>query len=190
MVVLFFMAIFTYVGTEQGIANWMSQYLSSYHQFDPQTTGARAVAYYWGLMTAGGVAGLLLIKVMDSRKVLIIFTLLAILCLSMALFGSANLSLYAFPMMGFFASVMYPVIFSLALNSVKEHHGSFSGILITGIIGGAIIPLIIGWLGDHFGLRTGMLFIYLALGYILSVGFWAKPLVTNKTISFSKKENG
>lgn len=189
MVILFFMAIFTYVGTEQGIANWMSQYLSSYHQFDPQTTGARAVAYYWGLMTAGGVAGLLLIKVMDSRKVLIIFTLLAILCLSIALFGSANLSLYAFPMMGFFASVMYPVIFSLALNSVKEHHGSFSGILITGIIGGAIIPLIIGWLGDHFGLRTGMLFIYIALGYILSVGFWAKPLVTNKTISFSKKDN-
>ena len=190
MVILFFMAIFTYVGTEQGIANWMSQYLSSYHHYDPQTTGARAVAYYWGLMTAGGVAGLLLIKVMDSRKVLIIFTVLAIVCLSIALFGSANISLYAFPMMGFFASVMYPVIFSLALNSVKEHHGSFSGILITGIIGGAIIPLIIGWLGDHFGLRTGMLFIYITLGYILSVGFWAKPLVTNKTISFSKKENG
>ena len=43
---------------------------------------------------------------------------------------------------------MYPVIFSLALNSVSEHHGSFSGIIVTGIIGGAIVPILIGWLGD------------------------------------------
>jgi len=82
---------------------------------------------------------------------------------------------------------MYPIIFSLALNSINEHHGSFSGILCTGIIGGAIGPLIIGWLGDHLGLRSGMLFLYLTMGYILSIGFWAKPIITNKTI-FDKKE--
>ncbi|HEV8083144.1 MAG TPA: MFS transporter [Chitinophagaceae bacterium] len=187
IVILFFIAIFCYVGTEQGIANWISQYLSSYHGYNPQTTGARAVAYYWGLMTAGGVVGLLLLKVMDSRKVLIIFTLLALICLTLALFGSAEISLAAFSMMGFFASVMYPVIFSLALNSVKEHHGSFAGILITGIIGGAVIPLIIGWLGDLFGLQFGMLFLYGTLGYILSVGFWARPIITNKTIRLSRK---
>ena len=98
---------------------------------------------------------------MDSRKVLVIFTILAFICLSAALFGSAKISLYAFPAVGFFASVMYPIIFSLALNSIKEHHGSFSGILCTGIIGGAIVPLIIGWLGDHVGLRSGYaLFIF------------------------------
>ncbi len=188
IVILFFIAIFCYVGTEQGIANWISQYLSVYHKYDPQTTGARAVAYYWGLMTAGGVVGLLLLKIMDSRKVLIIFTLLAIICLSLALFGSAEVSLISFSLMGFFASVMYPIIFSLALNSVKEHHGSFSGILITGIIGGAVIPLIIGWLGDAFGLRSGMLFLYATLGFILSVGFWARPLITNKTIKLSRKD--
>ena len=67
-------------------------------------------------------------------------------------FGSAKISLIAFPWIGFFASVMYPDNFSLALNSVEEHHGSFSGIIVTGIIGGAIVPLIIGWLGDHLGL--------------------------------------
>ncbi len=189
IVILFFIAIFCYVGTEQGIANWISQYLSSYHGYDPQTTGAHAVAYYWGLMTAGGVIGLLLLKIMDSRKVLIIFTILAIVCLSLALFASAKVSLISFAMMGFFASVMYPVIFSLALNSIKEHHGSFSGILITGIIGGAVIPLIIGWLGDLFGLKFGMLFLYVTLGYILSVGFWARPLITNKTIKLSKNNN-
>jgi len=188
VVVLYFIGIFCYVGTEQGIANWISQFLSVYHGYDPQTTGANAVAYFWGLMTAGGLLGLLLLKIMDQRKVLILFTLLALACFSLALFGSAKISLIAFPMVGFFASVMYPGIFSLALNSVKEHHGSFAGILVTGIIGGAIIPLIIGWLGDHFGLRTGMLFIYITMGYILSVGFWARPFIKNKTIDIFKKE--
>jgi FHS family L-fucose permease-like MFS transporter len=186
-VILFFFAMLCYVGTEQGVANWISQFLFTYHGYDPQKTGAETVAYFWGLMTAGGALGLLMIKLIDSRIVLILFTALAIVCLSAGLFGSPHVALIAFPMVGFFASVIYPIIFSLALNSVEEHHGSFSGILVTGIIGGAIIPLVIGWLGDHFGLKTGMCFLYLTMGYILSIGFWAKPIITNKTIQLFKK---
>jgi fucose permease len=186
-VVLFFIAMIAYVGTEQGIANWISKFLETYHGYSPQTKGADTVAYFWGLMTAGGVLGLFLLKVLDCRKVLISFTIAAIIGLSAALFGSGPTALIAFPAVGFFASVMYPVIFSLALNSIDEHHGSFAGIMVTGIIGGAIVPLIIGGLGDALGLRTGMFFLYLTLGYILSVGFWAKPLITNQTV-FNKKE--
>lgn len=189
-VILFFIAMFCYVGTEQGTANWISQFLYEYHRYDPQTTGANAVAYFWGLMTAGGVLGLFLLKIMDSSKVLIWFTVLAIVTLSIGLFTNNDpVALYAFPIVGFFASVMYPIIFSLALNSLEEHHGAFSGILLTGIIGGAVIPLIIGAVGDHFGLRTGMFFLYITLGYILSVGFWAKPIIKNKTIQRQKAES-
>jgi len=189
IVILFFIAMFCYVGTEQGTANWISQFLYEYHHYDPQTTGASAVAYFWGLMTAGGVLGLFLLKIMDSAKVLIAFTILAIITLSIGLFtGNDRVALYAFPIVGFFASVMYPIIFSLALNSLEEHHGAFSGILLTGIIGGAVIPLTIGAIGDHFGLRTGMFFLYITLGYILSVGFWAKPIIKNKTIQMKKAE--
>jgi fucose permease len=187
LVILFFIGIFCYVGTEQGMNNWISQFLSTYHGYDPQTTGARAVANFWGLMMIGGIIGLLFLKIMDSRKVLVIFTVLALVCLSLGLFASAPVSLVAFPFVGFFLSVMFPVIFSLALNSVKEHHGSFAGILLTGIIGGAVIPLIIGWLGDHLGLRSGMVFLYFTMGYILSIGFWARPIITNKTIRLSRK---
>jgi len=182
VVILYFIALFCYVGTEQGVSYWMSQFLFEYHKFDPQITGANAVAYFWGLMTAGGILGLFLLKIMDSRKLLINFTVLALICLSFALFGNAQISLIAFPVVGFFMSVMYPIIFSLALSSVDEHHGSFAGILVTGIIGGAVIQLIIGFLGNILGLRTGMMFLYITMGYMLSIGFWAKPLVTNKTI--------
>jgi fucose permease len=133
-------------------------------------------------MTAGGILGLLLLKIMDSRKLLVIFTIPAIIFLSLGLFGSAQVSLYSFSIVGFFMSVMYPIIFSLALSSVDEHHGSFAGILVTGIIGGAVVQLLIGGLSGPFGLRAGMCFLYLTFGYMLAIGFWAKPLITNKTI--------
>lgn len=187
VVILYFIALFCYVGAEQGVANWISQFLLTYHGYDPQRTGAEIVAYFWGLMTAGGVLGLLLVKLMDSRKVLVLFTALALICLTAGLFGPGNVALVAFPLVGFFASVMYPIIFSLALNSVKEHHGSFAGILVTGIVGGAIVPLIVGSLGDQIGLRYGMLFLYIPIGYILSIGFWARPIITNKVITRKKK---
>jgi FHS family L-fucose permease-like MFS transporter len=187
IVILYFLGIFAYVGSEQGVANWISKFLATYHGFDPQTVGADTVSYFWGLLTAGCLLGLLMLKIFDSRKVLIWFTSAALISLTVGLFGPGNIALIAFPLVGFFASVMWSIIFSLALNSVERHHGSFSGILCTGIIGGAIVPLIIGWLGDLFGLRFGMMFLYLSLGYILIIGFWAKPLISNVTFRDKKK---
>jgi len=181
-VVLFFLGIMAYVGTEQGIANWMSKFLNTYHGIDPQGQGAAAISWFWGLMTLGCLTGLVLLKLMDSKRILKIFTILTMITLIMALFGPAEISLYAFPATGFLISMMWAIIFSLALNSEKMHHGSFSGILCSGIFGGALVPLIIGWLGDHIGLRLAMLFLFVTLGYILSVAFWAKPIINNKTV--------
>jgi MFS transporter, FHS family, L-fucose permease len=181
-VLLYFFAMLCYVGTEQGVANWISQFLATYHQVDPQTVGADTVAYFWGLMTAGGILGLVLLKIMDSRWVLSSFTLLAMISLGFALWGPVGYALVAFPLVGFFASVIYPVIFSLALNSVDKHHGSFSGIIVTGIIGGAIVPFLVGWIGDHWGLQMGMGILFISLAYIFSIGFWAKPIIQNKRI--------
>ncbi|GAB3519757.1 MFS transporter [Emticicia fontis] len=180
---LFFLGIFCYVGTEQGIANWTSKFLQIYHNVDPTTLGASVISYFWGLLTIGCFLGLVLLKFFDSRKVLIMFTIGAIVSLLSGLFGPLNVALIAFPAAGFFASVMWSIVVSLALNSVPYHHGTFSGILCTGIAGGAVVPLIIGGLGDLFELRFAMLFLLLTLGYILSIGIWAKPLVNNATVS-------
>ena len=185
-VLLYFLGIFCYVGSEQGVVNWISQFLFTYHAYDPQTVGAQVVSWFWGMMTAGTFIGLILVKLFDTRGILILFTALAILSLSIALFGGASITLYAFPAVGFFIAVMYPIIISLALNSVSANHGSFAGILMTGICGGAIIPLIVGVLGDYYTLKNGMLFLYLTFGFILSIGIWAKPLINNSKINTPK----
>ena len=179
---LFFIGIFAYVGTEQGIANWLSKFLQVYHGIDPETTGASVIAWFWLLLTIGCVLGLILLKLFDSRKVLVTFSIGAMISLAFGLFGSAEMSVYGFPAAGFFLSVMWSVIISLGLNSVPKHHGTFSGILCTGIIGGAMVPLLIGGVAEKTGLRTAMCFIFITLTYVLSVGIWAKPLVNNVTV--------
>ena len=182
-VILFFFGIMAYVGTEQGVASWISKFLEDYHGMSPEVEGAKAISWFWGLLTVGCILGLGLLKLMDSKIVLRIFVVAAMISLATALFtGNGKIAYYGFIMVGFFASVMWSVVFSLALNSLPNNHGAFSGILCSGIIGGAIVPLIVGVIGDAFGLRIGMLFVFITLGYLLSITFWAKPLIKNKTI--------
>src|SRR5260370_26102768 len=129
---------------------------------------------------------MLLLKIFDSRKVLIGACVGAMFSLSAALFGPAKVSVIAFPVVGLFASVMWPIVVSLALNSVAEFHGFCSGILGTGIIGGAVVPVIIGRIGDFAGLRSGVAFLYVTFGFVLNVGFWARPIINNATIRLKK----
>jgi fucose permease len=184
---LFFLGIIAYVGTEQSLANWMSQFLSTYHHFEPTKEGANAVGSFWGLMSIGCVLGLVLLKLLDAKVVLAAFTLLAFVSVGLALYGSGQTALIAFPMSGFFLSVMYSIIFSFGLNSVSRYHGAMSGILCTGILGGAVVPLLVGFLGDRFGLRIALLSVFVTLGYILSVCYWARPLVRNETFLTRRK---
>lgn len=189
-VILFFIGIAAYVGTEQGVANAISIFLERYHGLDPLTVGASTVSDFWLMLTLGCFLGLALLKVLDSRLVLKVFSLGAIVSLTSALFGSADVALIAFPLVGFFLSVMWSVIFSLALNSLSDHHGSFAGILCTGIVGGGLASPIVGLLADLTGdLRMGMIVVYITLLYIFAIGFWAKPLVNNKTIKLFKRDN-
>jgi fucose permease len=155
---------------------------------NPEVEGAKAISWFWGLLTVGCILGLGLLKIIDSKIVLRIFSIAAMISLATALLTSNGMTAYyGFIGVGFFASVMWSVIFSLALNSLPSNHGAFSGILCSGIIGGAIVPLIVGVLGDAVGLRGGMSFVFITLTYILSISFWAKPLIKNKTIFNTEK---
>ena len=64
----------------------------------------------------------------------------------------------------------------------RQYIGLFPSGSILGLYGGAIVPVVIGSLGDHIGLRAALCVLFLPLAYIFSMGFWARPLITNKTI--------
>jgi fucose permease len=81
---------------------------------------------------------------------------------------------------------MYGSVFSLGMNSLKTNHGTVSGILCTGIIGGAIVPMLVGVLGNITNLRFGMCLVYATIIFMLYISLTAKPLVNNKTIKLNE----
>ena len=145
---LYFVGIFFYVGTEQGINTWTSQFLYTYHNINPKIEGAKIISNFWGNMAIGTLIGLILIKTIDSKILLVFFSLLSMVLLSLGLFGKTWIALIAFSSLGFSISSMWSIIIALALNSFNKNHGALSGIMMTGICGGAIYPFIIGIIGD------------------------------------------
>ena len=150
---------------------------------EPEVEGAAAVSGFWGLMTVGCVlrapspqAASTLAECSWGPSAAAMLTLVRGSARARLRFRSMPSRSWDSP-----SPSCGPSSSLLALNSLARHHGSFSGILCTGIIGGAVLPLVVGWLGDRVGLRLGMTIVYLTLAYILSIGLWARPLVRNKT---------
>jgi MFS transporter, FHS family, L-fucose permease len=130
----------------------------------------------------GCLGGMVLLKLFDSRRVLAVLTILALISFSVGLYSGSGIARWSFPLVGLFESVMWPIILSMALNSVREHHESLTGFLYTASIGGALGPFIIGFFSDLSGLRPSLHYIYLPLLFILFIAFKARPLVKNKTL--------
>ena len=173
------------------MSNNISLFLERYHGVDPHTLGATCVSWFWGSMLIGCVIGLLLLKLIDSMQLLKICCVLSAAVLAAGLFAPDSIriagypvAVFALPAVGFAMSLMFPIIMSLALNSVSKHHGSFAGIMCSAIVGGAAGPLLVSMLSDAVSSqRIGMCLIFIFIAYILFIAFWAKPIVKNKLLT-------
>ena len=106
-------------------------------------------------------------------------------CSVLRKFTDSEISVLSFKLLGFSISGVWSVMISLGLNSVPKNHSVFTGILLTGIVGGAIFPFIVAGIGQLFNLKVGMHVILIGLVYLLYVSCTAKPLISNKTIKLN-----
>ena len=181
----YFFGLFSYVGVEQGINNWSSQFLYQYHSLDPEVVGVDVISAFWGNLTIGTIISLFLVKLIDEKKLLNIYALSSSIIVLLAIHGDSEISVLSFKLLGFSISGVWSVMISLGLNSVPRNHSVFTGILLTGIVGGAIFPFLIAGVGQLFNLKVGMHTILIGLVYLSYIGFTAKPLVSNKTIKIN-----
>ena len=181
----YFFGIFSYVGVEQGINNWSSEFLYQYHSLDPEKVGVEVISAFWGNLTIGTIISLFLVKFIDEKKLLSIYALTSSIIAFLAIHGDYEISVLSFKLLGFSISGVWSVMISLALNSVPKNHSIFTGILLTGIVGGAVFPFIVAGIGQIFNLKVGMHVILIGLVYLLYVSFTAKPLISNKTIKLN-----
>lgn len=177
MMLMFAMGIFVYVGIEVGVATWISTFLVD--KFDMmKNAAAMVVGLYWGFLAVGRFAGGILLNWLNVSKALLLYAVGAFLSLLVAVIvPDKTISAIGFVTVGFFASIMFPSIFSLCVNSFeKKDEACVAGIMNTAIVGGAITAPVIGFVAKFTSLPMSLLIIcFLSFGYIGLIGVKTLP---------------
>lgn len=172
------LAIFCYVGAEVAIGSVLVNYLSMPHiglgLSEQQATGY--VSMYWGGALVGRLFGSALLARFDPRRLLALFALCAAALLLTTMLGSGPVALWSVVAIGLFNSIMFPTIFSLGIARMGPMTGKASSLLIMAIVGGAIVPLAVGWLADRHGLQHSFILPMLCYLFIVFYGLSGSKL--------------
>lgn len=134
--------IFVYMGIEIGIPSFFADFASNKGITDINFTDM--LKYYWGGLMVGRLIGVFILRKFKSTTILTLCSVGGAAMLLGAILTTGNISIYLFLGTGLFHSIMWPVIFSLALEDLGPHTKVASGIIATSVIGAAILTPIMG----------------------------------------------
>ena len=169
--------IFAYVGAEVGIGSFLVNFMGQ-----PQIAGlqeetaARYLSLYWGGAMVGRFIGSALLSKIRPGCLLAFNAIVVSALLVAAMLVSGPVAMWTLLAIGLFNSIMFPTIFSLAIEGLGKHTSEASGILCTAIVGGAIVPLIQGFMADHIGIQLSFcvpMACYLYIAWYGSKGHYA-----------------
>ncbi|WP_028102907.1 sugar MFS transporter [Pseudoduganella violaceinigra] len=163
--------IFLYVGAEVSIGSFLINFLGERHIAGlPHADAAHYVSVYWGGAMVGRFLGFAVMRVVSPGKALAFNSLMAIALVLTAAFGSGRVAMWAILAVGLCNSIMFPTIFSMALNGLGKYTGQGSGILCMSIVGGALVPFAQGALADSMGVQASFVLPVACYAYILYFG--------------------
>ncbi len=174
--VLAAVGIFLYVGVEVGLASIAVNYFKI-QGVDSLSKASYLVAWYWGGALIGRLLGSLVLTKVKAGKLLGLFGFLGVLCVLISMFTSGQIAIWSVVLCGFFNSIMFPNIFALGIVGLGPMTSKGSGLIMTAVVGGAVVPLLIGALADKSGsLQVALIIPALCYLFIAYYGLWgSKP---------------
>ena len=166
--------IFCYVGAEVSIGSLLVSVLGYLKGLD-HASAAKYLSFYWGGAMVGRFLGSAIMAKIAPNRYLAFNATAAVALLGVAMLAgkaSADIAMWALLSIGFFNSIMFPTIFSLATKGLGRFTSSASGVLCTAIVGGAVVPVVQGWAADTYGLMIS--FVVSAICYVYIVFFAIK----------------
>jgi FHS family L-fucose permease-like MFS transporter len=180
------LTIFLYVGAEVSIGSALANYLMSAHTLSAQPGAAGSmVSIYWGLAMVGRFVGSAVLRKLPPSAVLTTCAAGAVLMAVSSAFTTGAVSAGTILAVGLCNSVMFPTIFTLAIEGLGERAAKASGLLCLAIVGGAIVPMLTGVVADHAGLSWGLLvpascYVWIALyGWLSLTGRLDRPMAAS-----------
>ena len=167
--------IFLYVGAEVGCASVTVNYLEMKDVLgvDARTAGD-LLSYYWLGAMVGRLCGGFLLRLAAPGKMLLAFAALAATLVAISFSSHGAVAAYSLIAVGLANSIMFPTIFSLAVEGLGDRAPEGSGLLCTAIVGGAIIPELIGHIADATSLKTALMVPIACYLVIASFGWFAR----------------
>ena len=163
--------IFLYVGGEVSIGSFLINFMGEPSVAGlPQEKAFHYVSFYWGGAMVGRFIGFAVMRYFSPGKALAFNAACSIALILVAIFGSGMLAMWAILAVGLCNSIMFPTIFSMALNKLGPLTGQGSGILCMAIVGGALVPLLQGFMADTVGLHLSFLVPAACYTFILFYG--------------------
>lgn len=164
--------VFCYLGAEVGIVSFMIRYAKASGIIDlTEQSAALFITLYMALVLIGRLAGAYVLRKFNPTIVLLMCSLASIGLIIASIFSSGSISIYSLSLVGLFTSVMYPILFTLSIKDLGIYTKTGSSLLIMSIVGGAIIPPIMGLISDSFGIKLAFIIPLICYTYLV---FYAK----------------
>jgi FHS family L-fucose permease-like MFS transporter len=142
-------------------------------------TASFLVSLYWFGALVGRLLGAGIMTKVNAGKLLGVFGIIAAVLVTISMVTSGQVAIGTLVLCGFFNSVMFPNIFTLGIAGLGPMTSKGSGLIMTAVVGGAVIPLAIGALADRVGIQHSFvipMICYLYIAYYGLVG--SKPVRT------------
>ena len=170
--------IFVYVGAEVSIGSFMVNYLSQPNIGNlTEKVAAGYLSFFWGGAMVGRFIGSAILQKVRTGLVLGTAAIAAFLLVSVSMLSVGPIAMWSILLVGFFNSIMFPSIFTLGIAELGPLTGEGSGIMIMAIVGGAVVPVLVGILADRIGIHHSFILPVLCYLYIVYYGFnGSKPI--------------
>jgi FHS family L-fucose permease-like MFS transporter len=167
--------IFFYVGVEVGLASIAVNYFKT-QGMSTAKTASFLVSLYWFGALVGRLLGSWILTKVKSGKLLGIFGFAAAALIAVSMFTSGEVAIGTLVLCGFFNSIMFPNIFTLAIAGLGPMTSKGSGLVMTAVVGGAVVPYLLGALADKVGIQHAFVLPVICYLYIAYYGLWgSKP---------------
>ena len=172
------LGIFFYVGVEVGLASIAVNYFKT-QGMSSLKTASFLVSLYWFGALIGRLLGSWMLTKVKAGKLLGVFGFAATAMIIISMLSSGEVAIWSLVLCGFLNSIMFPNIFTLGIVGLGPMTSKGSGLIMTAIVGGAIIPYLLGALADKVGIQHAFVIPMICYLYIAWYGLWgSKPVRT------------
>jgi len=168
--------IFLYVGAEVSVSSGIPLFLKENYQVDVNSLGLLGTGLFFLALTVGRFSGGVILNWISPRKFFIITSILSIVSLGGLFVPDRTVAVASFFLAGLAFANIFPLAFSLTVETLPQYTNELSGLMVTAIVGGAILPPLMGLVSDNSSVKLGFIVPMLAMVYITWTAFLnAKP---------------